>query len=135
MLNRDTQADIISDTPDGVDPDDFVVVSNPPILKEIIIELVTNAITAMSERGGTVLVGLRIVDGAVNVTVSDTGCGIPADKLDRIMTPGYTTKEGGSGRGLSCIQSYVEQDLGGTFTVSSTEGVGSEMDLRLPLGK
>ena len=68
----------------------------------------------------------------VVVRVSDTGCGIPADELERIFTPYYTTKNTGSGLGLAICQKIVE-DHRGFLKLTSTPGEGTEVSIWLPL--
>jgi hypothetical protein len=65
-------------------------------------------------------------------SLEDTGCGIPADKLDQIFVPFFTTKgTQGTGLGLAICRQIVEE-LGGTIQVESTVGKGSRFLVRLP---
>jgi two-component system nitrogen regulation sensor histidine kinase GlnL len=68
----------------------------------------------------------------VVVRVRDTGCGIPADELERIFTPYYTTKSKGTGLGLAICQKIVE-DHRGFLKLASTPGEGTEISVWLPL--
>ncbi len=68
----------------------------------------------------------------VVVKVRDNGCGIPADELERIFTPYYTTKIKGSGLGLAICQKIVE-DHRGFLKISSTPGQGTEVKVWLPM--
>ena len=68
----------------------------------------------------------------VLIRIRDTGCGIPADELERIFTPYYTTKSGGSGLGLAICQKIVE-DHRGFLKLTSTPGEGTELSVWLPL--
>lgn len=68
----------------------------------------------------------------VLVRIRDTGCGIPADEIERIFTPYYTTKPKGSGLGLAICQKIVE-DHRGFLKLTSTPGEGTEIAVWLPL--
>ena len=76
---------------------------------------------------------MRQNDVAV-IEVSDTGCGIPTDRLETIFEDFATTKRRGLGLGLAISKKIVEQ-LGGTITVSSEVGRGSTFTLRFPMTK
>jgi signal transduction histidine kinase len=115
----------------GDDPSNFV--TDPGLLRQILINLLSNAFDAV-ERGGTVRLGARLEnDDDVVITVSDTGAGIPPDDLRRIFEPFYTTKGRGKGTGLGlAICRELVAALGGSITVESTPGRGSTFSVRLP---
>jgi signal transduction histidine kinase len=69
---------------------------------------------------------------AVRVVISDTGQGIPADRLSRIFDPFFTTKEKGMGLGMAITHRIVE-DHKGTIDVQSEEGLGTTFTVHLPL--
>jgi signal transduction histidine kinase len=92
--------------------------------------LVTNAIQA-TEQGGRVTVSTARAGDQVEVTVEDTGSGIPADKLSGIFDDFVTTKRRGLGLGLAISKRIVEQ-LDGTITVESEVGRGTKFTLRFP---
>jgi two-component system NtrC family sensor kinase len=104
-----------------------------------VLNLVTNARDAMKPNGGTLTVGLRDRDHMIELTVADTGCGIPEDMRDKIFEPFMTTKGalGGSqtpGTGLGLSVSYgIVRDHGGEISVASTVGRGTTMTVRLPV--
>jgi PAS domain S-box-containing protein len=110
-----------------------------------LVNLVANARDAMNGRG---LLTIRIarstgppIDAGgsaanqfVTVSVSDTGCGIPSDQIDRIFEPFFTTKDVGRGTGLGLSQVYgFAQQSGGMVRVGSEVGVGTTITLQLPL--
>jgi signal transduction histidine kinase len=92
--------------------------------------LITNAIQA-TEAGGRVTIATTRVDGSVVVTVTDTGSGIPADRLSSIFEEFVTTKRRGLGLGLAITKRIVEQ-LDGTIAVVSEVGRGTAFTLRFP---
>jgi PAS domain S-box-containing protein len=109
------------------------------------VNLVANARDAMNGQGslnieisrshGSEPVATGTTTGEfVMVAVSDTGCGIPADNVDKIFEPFFTTKEVGRGTGLGLSQVYgFVQQSGGKVTVDSTVGTGTTITLCLPL--
>jgi CheY-like chemotaxis protein len=111
----------------------------------VMVNLVANARDAM-EGQGSLTIRLARSTGAVpgpkesataqfvTIAVRDTGCGIPADKIDKIFEPFFTTKEVGRGTGLGLSQVYgFVQQSGGKVTVDSTVGAGTTITLYLPL--
>ena len=92
--------------------------------------LIVNAIQATSA-GGRVLVNTSHGDGIVEIEVSDTGVGIPPDRLSAIFDDFVTTKKRGLGLGLATSRRIVEQ-LGGSIRVSSEVGRGSTFTVRFP---
>ena len=92
-----------------------------------------NAIEAMKEGGVIRLSTLREVD-TISVQIADNGAGIPADQINKIFTPFYTTKEEGSGLGLAFAQRIVK-DHGGVISVASVEGKGATFLVTLPLSR
>ncbi len=125
-------------------PDDLWLVEvDSGQISQVIQNLVINARDAMPE-GGTITISCAnlkslageepatTADGPhVRVTIQDTGCGIPADILDRIYEPYFTTKESGNGLGLAIAHSIVTRH-GGQLTVESTPGVGTTFHVYLP---
>jgi PAS domain S-box-containing protein len=111
----------------------------PPIrgnvgtLQQVFLNLVTNAADAIAG-AGEIRVETRVLPaqaGAVQLSVSDTGVGIPAEALPRIFDPFYTTKPTGTGLGLSVSHGIV-RDHGGTIDVHSRPGVGTTFVLTFP---
>ncbi|MBW8863009.1 MAG: HAMP domain-containing protein, partial [Acidobacteria bacterium] len=93
--------------------------------------LITNAIQA-TESGGRVTVATARVGNHVEISVTDTGTGIPADRLSAIFDDFVTTKRRGLGLGLAISKRIVEQ-LDGTITVESEVGRGTAFTLRFPV--
>lgn len=108
-------------------------------IAQIVMNLLTNARDAMTEQGGgTITVGLRPYGSSVELTISDTGHGIPAELLPQIFQPFMTTKvadgghSSGSGLGLAIISSIVESH-NGEIVVQSAPGAGTTITVRLPI--
>jgi signal transduction histidine kinase len=100
-------------------------------LSEIFINLLRNAREAISGAGTVVITANCLKDNSTEISVRDTGGGIPPDKLRRIFEAYYTTKSGGSGMGLAIIRHNTEL-YGGTVRVKSEVGRGSEFTLTFP---
>jgi len=118
------------------DPALRALVTDPGLLRQILVNLITNALDAL-ETNGRVTVAAEVEgrgDGAgVLITVSDTGHGIPAADLARIFEPFYTTKGRGKGTGLGlAICRQLTAALGGHIAVESQPGRGSTFFVRLP---
>lgn len=104
-------------------------------LKQVFLNLVVNALEAMGEKQGSVLVvSTTEKEGFINIMVKDNGVGIPADKLPQIFDPFFTTKSTGTGLGLSVTHSIIE-GMGGEIRVESTLGQGATFYLQLPIIK
>jgi signal transduction histidine kinase len=110
-------------------------------MKQVFMNLILNAIQAM-RGGGSIFISTRLVSREeaghsgqfVQVEVRDTGVGIPAENLDHIFDPFFTSKDEGSGLGLS-ISHQIVQEHGGYVTVESKVGVGTTFFINLPTGK
>jgi signal transduction histidine kinase len=100
-------------------------------LKMAVLNLLKNAKEAMKE-GDTLEVATKSEDGHVKITISDTGCGIPEEKLGKIFEPYWTTKHNGSGLGLLAVFKVVREHSG-EITVTSKAGKGTRFVISLPL--
>lgn len=111
---------------------DATVKGNPDELLHVFVNLITNAVQAM-ERGGTLRLETTVVDGATQVRVSDTGCGIPQELLGQIFEPFFTTKPPGKGTGLGLYNiKNVIHHMHGTIEVKSQVGHGSTFTITFP---
>jgi signal transduction histidine kinase len=100
-------------------------------LNRIYRNLISNAVQATPPRGRILVRTLKQHDHAI-IEVADSGCGIPAERLQTIFDDFVTTKRRGLGLGLAISKKIVEQ-LGGTIAVTSQVGIGSTFTLRFPL--
>lgn len=104
--------------------------ADPHLLRRVVENLVLNALDAMPD-GGTLALGTARHDGAVELTVSDSGKGLTPEERDRLFTPYYTTKQHGTGLGLAIVQSVVS-DHGGRITVEEGARGGATFRIALP---
>jgi signal transduction histidine kinase len=106
-------------------------------LQQILVNLLTNAVK-FSDPGGTVTLSCSVAGDQVRIRVTDTGAGIPDDKLEPIFEPFYqldqssTRVAGGAGLGLT-ISRDLARAMGGEISVCSQPGVGSTFTVTLPL--
>ena len=105
---------------------------DPSRMKQVFLNLINNAVSAMP-RGGTLVVRTRRAAESVEVEFKDSGIGIPPENLGRIFEPFFTTKPevSGTGLGLSVSLGIVRQH-GGTIEVVSEEGKGSTFTVKVP---
>ncbi|MGH1413461.1 MAG: sensor histidine kinase [Pelagimonas sp.] len=100
-------------------------------LRQILLNLVLNAIDAMPEGGHLTLQAYK-ENGAAVLIASDDGAGMDDETRSRILRPFFTTKSGGSGLGLSITNQLVEANHG-TMDVESEEGVGTTITITFPM--
>ncbi|MGE5325904.1 MAG: sensor histidine kinase [Deltaproteobacteria bacterium] len=114
--------------------DEILLVEHDPAqIQQVLLNLLLNGIQALDGQG-KVSVGLASEGEHVLVRVKDTGRGIPPNAIPNLFGRLSTTWGGGTGLGLSLARRIVE-DHGGSISVASTEGQGSEFIVRLPLRK
>jgi len=99
-------------------------------LRQVFLNLLRNSREAMAG-GGRLVVESRAVDGSTEVVFSDSGRGMTSEIRNRIFEPFFSTKEGGSGLGLSLSQQIL-QAHGGSIRCESTPGGGTTFVIRLP---
>jgi signal transduction histidine kinase len=104
------------------------------------VNLIVNAAHAMRDKRaagggrGILRVATRMIPGFVEVTISDTGGGIPREIQERVFEPFFTTKPvgQGTGQGLSIARATIVDRHGGTLTFDSQVGKGTTFTIRLP---
>lgn len=120
-----------------LDPELPQLTGNALQIKQIIDNLIKNAIDAMAGSERKVLtVRTARNDDWVQLSVTDTGCGIATENLDRVFSPFFTTKPlgKGTGIGLASVRKMVEA-YGGSIGIESTVGAGTTVTVRLPAGR
>jgi signal transduction histidine kinase len=113
---------------------DREIFCDPEKLEIVFVNLIMNAIQALDNKNGTVSIGIfddPQDSNNVLVKVSDTGSGIPNEILPKIFEPLFTTKQVGTGLGLSSCKNIIEQHSG-ALTVSSTVGKGTTFTIKIP---
>jgi signal transduction histidine kinase len=106
--------------------------ADPDLVGLALENLLRNAREA-TPAGGAIVVRTRLDADRIALAVEDTGSGMDARQCERAFDPLYTTKESGSGLGLSFVKRAAEAQ-GGTVTLTSAVGRGTTVELRLPRG-
>jgi len=123
-------------------PQDAQVMADAAQLKQLMLNMVMNAMQAMPN-GGRLRIDLNVRSQALElsgekewavISITDTGCGIPPEILDRAFDPFFTTKPGGTGLGLSTCYAIAKQH-NGDLEISSRENEGTTVNVRLPLAR
>ena len=125
-----------------LEPDIPYILAEHNRLEQVFINLVTNAIDTMDEKGEKLghqkwdrLLKIKSFceDNHVVVNVSDTGTGMPQEVIDKIFEPFFTTKDIGKGTGLGVSISYgIVKDYDGDINIKSEVGKGTSFELRFP---
>jgi len=123
---------------DGL-PEDFTIQTNPTWLSQILFNLIVNSSQAIKTvtdnfRGHQIDITISKDDKDLNLTVSDSGPGIPDNSLDEVFNPFYTTKDKGTGLGLSICNNLCLK-LGGRLNYSRGPLGGASFTLSIPLEK
>jgi PAS domain S-box-containing protein len=100
-------------------------------LQQVLINLMVNGIEAMGTAGGELIIRTRHDENGLMVSVSDTGVGIPADKIEQIFSAFMTTKPAGTGMGLAISRTIVESH-GGKLWAEANAGPGATFYFTLP---
>jgi len=130
--NREQATRLVPRTSEGV----LSVRADEEQLRQVLINLVSNAEEAMNGTGEVVVVTRRrpgqTEPGYAEIAVHDSGRGIPKEVLDHLFVPFFTTKPRGTGLGLAISQRMV-QAMGGRIEVTSEPGIGSVFTIVLPV--
>jgi two-component system, NtrC family, sensor kinase len=110
------------------------VKTDPPLLRQVVLNLLNNAAYAIGKDGEIVIRTELSANNSIALVFSDTGCGIPKEQLDKVFDPFFTTKPPGKGTGLGLSISHsIIAKLGGRITVASEPGKGATFTIHLPL--
>ena len=102
-------------------------------IKQALLNLVRNAQAAMPG-GGLLTIATMSCDGEIRLSVCDTGIGISPENISKIFEPYFTTKENGTGLGLTLVYKIIREHRG-EISVDSREGEGTNFDITLPVCK
>ncbi len=114
-------------------PDDLEADVDPDQLRQVLLNLFSNASQAMNGGGRIRVLGERLPDGTVTIRVGDDGPGIPAEVRHRVFEALFTTRERGTGLGLALCRRILEAH-GGTIEVETMDS-GASILLTLPPGR
>jgi PAS domain S-box-containing protein len=115
--------------------DNAVIMGDPTQIHQVLLNLCTNAAYAMKQKGGVLKIGLsENLNGVYELTVEDSGGGIPVEYIDRIFEPYFTTKAAGegTGMGLSMVHGIVKNHQG-EITVKSMKDIGTVFTVSFPV--
>ncbi|MDQ0857596.1 ATP-binding protein [Bacillus sp. V2I10] len=112
--------------------DIFKVSGNKNHLKQVFINLIKNAIESMPD-GGTVQTAIeRSEDGGIRISISDEGIGLSQERMEKLGEPFYTTKDKGTGLGLTVCYKIIREEHAGEILFESEEGRGTTVHIILP---
>jgi signal transduction histidine kinase len=118
----------------ALDPELASVETEPEKIRQILVNLIFNALDALPESGGTITLRTRKTEEGIEIKVEDTGCGIPEQDMQKVFDPFFTTKEPGKGTGLGlAVCLGLVESLGGAIDVRSYENQGTVASIKLPL--
>jgi signal transduction histidine kinase len=115
----------------SVTPDDLTLMADDKLLARVFLNIVKNSIEAFGEIKQSDTISLNALinpDGRIELTVKDNGPGMDADTLEKIFVPFFTTKESGSGIGLSLSRQIIRIH-NGNITCDSSPGNGTTVSM------
>jgi signal transduction histidine kinase len=112
----------------------LMVLGNRIQIKQILDNIIKNALDAMEESSDrTLIVRTRSAPPHVQIEIEDTGCGIPAEHLEKVLSPDFSTKPAGKGTGLGMASvNTMIKAYSGEIEIRSQVGQGTSVTLRLP---
>ena len=116
-----------------LDADTPNILGDPVQLQQVFMNLMLNAIEAMKDTGGELMIASCLNRGKqLTISVSDTGVGLPAESIERMFDAFHTTKPQGTGMGLAITRSIVESH-GGRVWATPNQGAGATFHFTLPV--
>lgn len=115
----------------SINPCDLHFYADETLAKQVMINLIKNAQQAIHQHGEIYLNAEKNQTGSVEISISDNGCGIPTRDMNNIFIPFFTTKEEGSGIGLSLARQIMRLH-DGSINLESQEGKGTKVKLVFP---
>jgi signal transduction histidine kinase len=115
---------------DNLNGRSFRLRADHDLLYRAFLNILINAIQSMQD-GGTIDIKVEEARDTYQIEIEDTGCGISEENADKIFNPFFTTKEKGSGLGLSIVRKIIEGHRG-TIDIQSREGEGTKVEVQLP---
>jgi signal transduction histidine kinase len=112
--------------------DGLAIYAKPEEILQVFVNLLTNAIHAM-EGKGSLTVSTEKKDSQIQISITDTGCGIPSENLQKIFDPFFTTKAVGKGTGLGLYNvRTIVRKYQGDLKIESAVGKGTKIELMFP---
>ncbi len=110
------------------------VFGDPAELQQVMLNLLMNAVDAIDETGGTITISGRQTESALEVSITDTGCGMDEETQAKAFDLFFTTKEAGRGTGLGIsIVHNIIQNHHGSISIKSAPGKGTTVELKFPI--
>ena len=100
-------------------------------IHQTLVNILNNGIQAMPH-GGELAIDIKEKEKLLKLVITDSGCGISEENIEKIFVPFFTTKKEGTGLGMPIVKHFVELH-GGELSVESTEGKGTAVTVTLPL--
>ena len=131
VLFKHEISELQADSVIEVDPSGLQLKGDEEMLKQVVINLVKNSLEALlGIKNGKIILSAWKDEGQVCLCVEDNGPGIPNEYLDDIFTPFFSTREDGSGIGLS-FSKHIVRMHGGTMSIWSESGIGTRVSIRI----
>jgi signal transduction histidine kinase len=125
---QDRKIEVIQEEAKGLES----IWTDPDQLRQVLINLLSNAIHAIAGQG-RITIQVETDDGGATISVGDTGTGIPKESREKIFEPFFSTKSPGEGTGLGLfVTREIVEKLGGDISVDSRVGHGSRFTVRIP---
>ena len=108
------------------------VMADPDQMKQVFVNLISNAVQAMEGTGGAISVTGGTEEGFLTIVVTDNGPGIPSADIKKVFDPFYSTRDAGTGLGLTIVHRILDEH-DGHIEVTSAPGEGTRFAVSLPV--